>query len=93
MQAYAWFNVAAAQGNEHGVSNRDMVLNDLTAVQVAEAQALSREMYDRLVMVPRAKREANIKKLQDMRDDHKRQAAVKAIHERDLGLPPIQISR
>ncbi len=43
IQAHMWFNLAAAQGNELGRENRDIVAERMTPAQVAEAQRLARE--------------------------------------------------
>jgi len=40
--AYAWMNLAAAQGEEDGKKYRDAVLKELSPAQIAEAQELSR---------------------------------------------------
>ena len=45
--AYAWFNLAAAQGNERAAKNKDMVQESMTPAQVAEGQKLSRELSKR----------------------------------------------
>jgi len=41
VQAYKWFNLAAAQGNVAAAKSRDNVANEMTREQIAEAQALS----------------------------------------------------
>ncbi len=43
VQAHIWYNLAAAQGNELGRENRDIVAKRMTPAQVAEAQRLARE--------------------------------------------------
>ena len=41
--AHMWFNLAAAQGNEDGKKNRDIVAKRMTSEQIAEAQKLARD--------------------------------------------------
>jgi uncharacterized protein len=43
LQAHMWLNLAAAQGNERGRMNRDMVAAKMTPSQIEEAQRLARE--------------------------------------------------
>jgi hypothetical protein len=38
-----WFSLAAAQGYQDAVKNRDMVERSMTPAQIAEAQKLARE--------------------------------------------------
>jgi TPR repeat protein len=40
---YMWFNLAAAQGNESAIGNRDIVAGQMTPSQIEEAQRLARE--------------------------------------------------
>jgi hypothetical protein len=49
--AYAWWNIAAAQGNEKASGNRDIVAKDLSPSALSEAQALSNKYYE-LYVVP-----------------------------------------
>ena len=46
VQAYAWFNLSAAQGDEHAARARTALQRYMTAVQIAQAQELSRELVD-----------------------------------------------
>jgi hypothetical protein len=41
-----WLNLAAAQGNEGAVKNRDIVVVLMTPAQIAEAQRLAREWLE-----------------------------------------------
>jgi TPR repeat protein len=43
IQAHMWFNLAAAQGNETGRKNRDLVAKQMTPADISEAQRLARE--------------------------------------------------
>jgi TPR repeat protein len=43
VKAYMWFNIAAVLGVEMAPSNRDMVSENMTTVQIAEAQRKARE--------------------------------------------------
>ena len=40
-QAYMWFNLAAAQGDEDAAKHRDKLAEKMTPGQVAEAQRLA----------------------------------------------------
>jgi TPR repeat protein len=44
--AYMWHNLAAAQGNEIAQDNKDIIEEDMTREQIAEAQRLSREWLE-----------------------------------------------
>ena len=48
VQAYAWYNLAAAGGYEGARKIRDELLERMSPEQVAEAQALSRELAAKL---------------------------------------------
>ena len=48
VKAYAWFNLAAAQGQEDAVKAKDSLREKMTTEQVAEAQRLSGELYKRI---------------------------------------------
>ena len=41
VQAYKWWNLAAAAGNASAVKNKNMVAEKMTKEQIAEAQRLS----------------------------------------------------
>ena len=43
VQAYLWFNLAAAQGDELARTNRDNIEKQMTKAQIAKAQKLIRE--------------------------------------------------
>ena len=43
IQAHMWFNLAAAQGNEDAIGNRDIIAGKMTPSQIEEAQRLARE--------------------------------------------------
>jgi TPR repeat protein len=42
-RAHMWLNIAASQGNEMAMENRDIVAKAMTSSQIAEAQKLARE--------------------------------------------------
>ena len=44
--AYMWFNLSAAQGNETAQSNNEIIEQQMTREQIAEAQRLSREWIE-----------------------------------------------
>ena len=44
--AYMWFNLSAAQGTPGAQSNKDIIEQQMTSEQIAEAQRLSREWLD-----------------------------------------------
>ena len=46
VQAYAWFNLSAAQGYEGAEEARDSLQQQMTPAQIADAQKLSREPAD-----------------------------------------------
>ncbi|MDE0513004.1 MAG: hypothetical protein OXI88_14595 [Gammaproteobacteria bacterium] len=46
VQAYAWYNIAAAQGSELAEGNKEKIATDMTRPQIAEAQKLSREFWE-----------------------------------------------
>ena len=48
VKAYAWWNLAAAQGSEAAVEDKNSLRPIMTPEQVAEAQKLSRELYNRI---------------------------------------------
>ena len=49
MEAYMWWNLAAAQGNGEAREKRDIVAKMLTASQVADAQCRAREKVESIV--------------------------------------------
>jgi hypothetical protein len=44
--AYMWYNLAAAQGNEIAQENKDIIEEEMTRAEIAEAQRLSREWIE-----------------------------------------------
>ena len=44
IQAHAWYNLAASQGNDKGNEKRDKISKEMTPAQIAEAQALAKEL-------------------------------------------------
>ena len=44
--AYMWWNLSAAQGDETARSNKDIIEQEMTREQIAEAQRLSREWIE-----------------------------------------------
>ena len=46
VEAYAWFNVAVANGNKEVVEYRDNIKKDMTSEQIAEGQKRSREIME-----------------------------------------------
>ncbi|SVA59290.1 uncharacterized protein METZ01_LOCUS112144, partial [marine metagenome] len=42
--AYAWVNIAAANGQENGKKLRDLIAKKMTPEQIAKAEALAKEM-------------------------------------------------
>ena len=45
-RSFAWFNVAAASGDEEAKSARELMRKKMTPDQVAEGQRLSRSFFD-----------------------------------------------
>ena len=43
VRAHMWFNIAAAQGDQDAVKNKDRAAALMTPAQIAEAQKLARE--------------------------------------------------
>ena len=43
VQAHMWWNLAAVSGDEDAIGNRNIVAEDMTPAQLAEAQKLARE--------------------------------------------------
>ena len=42
--AYAWYNIAAANGSKIAKDNKPIIAKDMTPEQIAKAQELSKEM-------------------------------------------------
>ena len=47
VQAYAWFSIVAAQGNEKAKKYKGIIEKKMTRSQVAEAQKLARECVEK----------------------------------------------
>ena len=43
LQAHLWYNLSVVQGDDTARKNRELVAEELTPAQVAEAQRLARE--------------------------------------------------
>ena len=41
--AHMWFNIAASNGNDGAMKNRDIAAKKMTAADISKAQALARE--------------------------------------------------
>ncbi len=50
VQAYAWLNIAADQGGADAKKARDWIVPRITPAQLEQAQALSREYFEKYVM-------------------------------------------
>ena len=48
--AYAWLNIAAAQGQPWANEGKERVAEDMTQSQIVKAQKLSREYWTRYVI-------------------------------------------
>ena len=48
--AYAWLNIAAAQGQSNANEGKEFVARHMTQSQIAKAQKLSREYWTRYVI-------------------------------------------
>ena len=48
VRAYAWSNIAAASGGEDAIELRDDLRGHMTPSQIAEAQKLSTEIFERI---------------------------------------------
>ena len=49
-QAYAWLNIAAAQGDKDAKNNKEIVAQSITREDLARAQKLTREYWDAYVL-------------------------------------------
>ena len=47
VNAYAWHNVSSANGDEDASVERDRIAESMTPAQIAEAQELSREWFEK----------------------------------------------
>ncbi len=45
--AYAWFSVAAANGDEDAAKDRDVVAKELATTQLEQGQALANEYFEK----------------------------------------------
>ena len=55
IQAYAWWNLAGSSGNEKAKKGRDSLERTMTPEQIAEAQALSKELHKKIEANQKAK--------------------------------------
>ena len=51
MQAYAWFNVAAAKGQKKAAKVRETISNNMTPEQIAEGQKRSRKLMREIEVI------------------------------------------
>ena len=47
LEAYMWYNLAAAEGNETARKNRDIVAKQMTPADISKAQKLAREWMEK----------------------------------------------
>ena len=47
VNAYAWYNVASANGYDDGSKNRDIIAKRMTPEQIAKAQELSKVWFEK----------------------------------------------
>ena len=50
VQAYAWYNIAAAQGNDNAEHNKQLIARSMTREQRARAQELARQYWEAYVL-------------------------------------------
>ena len=50
LQAYAWMSIAAAQGSESAMNSGGTIKGSMTPAQIAEAQNLSSEFWEKYVV-------------------------------------------
>jgi len=50
VEAYAWWSTAVAQGDENAKKNKDIIKGLMTPAQIAEAQKLSSELWEKFVV-------------------------------------------
>ena len=48
VQAYAWINLAAAQGNENAISIKPKLAKRMKPCQIDQAQQLSKELFEKI---------------------------------------------
>ena len=46
VQAYAWYNIAVAQGDETAKENLENITKEMTTAGITKAQELSREYWE-----------------------------------------------
>jgi len=46
VRAHMWFNLAAIEGNEHSIKNRELVASHMTPQQVAKAQKMASDCQE-----------------------------------------------
>ena len=44
--AYMWFNIGAANGDEMGAKNRDLIVKQMTSQEIEKAKAMARACMD-----------------------------------------------
>ena len=49
VQAYMWWTLAASNGHENATNGRDIVAQEMTPEQIAEAQKLAREWKPKMI--------------------------------------------
>ncbi len=49
VKAHMWFNLAAAQGNEKAIKNRNAVSQLMTREQIAEAQKKAHKLHQKIL--------------------------------------------
>ena len=50
VEAYAWFNIAAAQGHENAEKNKEIAAKSMTRERRARAQQLARVYWEKYVL-------------------------------------------
>jgi len=50
VQAYAWWSIAATRGHKRAKKNKGIVKEKMTPAQIAEAQKLSSEYWEKYVV-------------------------------------------
>jgi len=50
VQAYAWWSIAATQGRKSAKNNKAITKEEMTPAQIAEAQKLSSEYWEKYVV-------------------------------------------
>ena len=60
--AYAWYNIAAFNGNADGKRNKGLLAKEMSPNQIAEAQRLSKVLLNRIKGVQEAKKRGELPK-------------------------------